>query len=221
MKKKLLSLVLAGAMVASTSVSAFADDSKTYEFTSGSVDHQVTITGDVQNTKGEVAPGTISVTVPTAMAFTIDKNGDINGGEIEIVNKGNETVEVFAKEFTDTTATSGVVVVKEDELSSKLDEGFTEGKRYITLNLTGGDVAVGLISGKAEGHTGFVNLTDNQEISSSVNTSLGKAWKENNLKLTLSGKAKKTGKAYQAPTEAFRDTFNLVLKIQKADKTSS
>ena len=150
------------------------------------------------------------------MAFTIDKNGDINGGEIEAVNKGNETVEVVAKEFTDTTATSGIVVVKESELSDKLDETVTEGKRYITLNLTGTDAAVGLISGKTSGNTGFVNLTDGQEISSSANTSLGKAWKENNLKLTLSGKAKKTGKNYQAPTEAFRDTFNLVLKIQKA-----
>lgn len=216
MKKKLLSLVLAGAMVASTSVSAFADDSKTYEITDSGVDHKVTITGDVQNTTGAVAPGTISVTVPTTMAFTIDKNGEINGGEIEVVNKGNETVEVVAKEFTDTTATSGIVAVKESELSDKLDETVTEGKRYITLNLTGTDAAVGLISGKTSGNTGFVNLTDGQEISSSANTSLGKAWKENNLKLTLSGKAKKTGKNYQAPTEAFRDTFNLVLKIQKA-----
>ena len=44
MKKKLLSLVLAGAMVASTSVSAFADtNEQEYDITSGTKEHKVTI----------------------------------------------------------------------------------------------------------------------------------------------------------------------------------
>ena len=58
MKKKLLSLVLAGAMVASTSVSAFADttEEKTYVIDSVGKDHQVDITGNVANTSDEVVP---------------------------------------------------------------------------------------------------------------------------------------------------------------------
>lgn len=98
MKKKLLSLVLAGAMVASTSVSAFADtNTQEYDISRGTAEHRVNIEGHVENSKGETVPGTISVTVPTSVAFTINSNGDITGGKIKIVNKSKEKVEVVAK----------------------------------------------------------------------------------------------------------------------------
>lgn len=220
MKKKLLSLVLAGAMVASTSVSAFAETVDTAEYNIGKQgqDHQVKITGDVQNTKGEVVEGTISVTVPTAMAFTITKDGTIEGGTINVVNKSKQQVEVVAKEFTDTTPSSGVVIVKESELEGKLDEN-SDSKRYISLKLTGTGGSVGLISAKSDNQTGFIN-EEGTEITNNGNQaypSLGNAWDGNNVTLTLSGRAKSNteSKAYTAPGTAIQDKFNLVLKIQK------
>lgn len=117
MKKKLLSLVLAGAMVASTSVSAFADTTIS-SFKDESNKANVTISGSVDDDKGNQASGTISVTVPTALKFQVDKNGSFTGSKITITNKGLDKVDVFAHEFKDDTPTTGIVVKTQNELQA-------------------------------------------------------------------------------------------------------
>lgn len=215
MKKKLLSLVLAGAMVASTSVSAFADtNEQEYDITSGTKQHKVTIEGNIANTSNEVVPGTISVTVPTAVSFTIDKGGQITGGEIKVKNSSNEKVEVVAKEFIDTNSTDGIVIVKESDLDAKIDSN-TDTKRHISLKLVG-DKSVGLISERGTDKTGFLNEAG-EEIGNNTNPSLGEAWNGNPLILRLVGRTTKTdGTEYSAPGKAIQNDFNLVLKIQKS-----
>ena len=91
MKKKLLSLVLAGAMVASTSVSAFAADTviNTNEGTAN-----VTISGAVEGNNGEAPSGTISVSIPTALSFSVNKDGEVSGGNIIINNEIPKTIPV-------------------------------------------------------------------------------------------------------------------------------
>lgn len=217
MKKKLLSLVLAGAMVASTSVSAFADEI-TVDKTGK--EHRVDVKGNVENENGEIVSGTITVTVPTAVSFTIDQNGDIKAGNIEIVNRNDERdkVQVIAKEFKDPNPTDGIIIVKDGNLNDKIQENnsATDTKRYISLNLKGTDTTVGLISEKeGSDKTGFVDLKTNTEIANSAITSLGTAWRGNNLTLELTGRAKKAGTTYVPPTNAIKSDFNLVLKIQK------
>lgn len=220
MKKKLLSLVLAGAMVASTSVSAFAATDTTKEVIvdrNNGTETRVDVTGNMESTTGETVQGTISVTVPTAVAFTIDRNGDITGGDIQIVNKGGEKdkVEVVVKEFKDPNPTSGIVLVKEDELDTKIGQNSND-TRYISLKLEGNGDSVGLVSSKDDSQTGLVNA-QGQSISTTANTSLGNAWNGNDLTLTLTGKTKKTtGEAYVAPNKPIQSNFNLILKIQKA-----
>lgn len=219
MKKKLLSLVLAGAMVASTSVSAFAaTEDATYNIDSTtSQNHKVTITGDIANGQNETLPGTITVTIPTAMAFTVDKDGTVTGGKIEVVNRSNESVEVVAKEFNDTTPDNKIVLVKKSELDDKIAAG-EEGKTYMALDLIGNTNTVGLVSSKNTSETGFVKNSDESAIQASENTTLGNAVNGINLELKLEGKAKHSDSsqhAYSAPTTAVNDTFNLILKIQK------
>lgn len=220
MKKKLLSLVLAGAMVASTSVSAFAADTneKEYDITSGPKEHKVNIEGNITNGSNEVVPGTISVTVPTSVAFTINSNGNIAGGKIKIVNKSNEKVEVVAKEFTDTTSADKIVIVKDSELDQKIDDGASDpSKKYISLNIQSDSKSLGLISAKGAGKTGFLNGdTEIATSGSDENVSLGTAWKDNDLTLSLTGRTKKNGETYSAPANPIRDDFSLLLKIQKA-----
>ena len=217
MKKKLLSLVLAGAMVASTSVSAFADEI-TVDKTGK--EHRVDVKGNVENERGEIVSGTITVTVPTALSFTIDKNGDIKAGNIEIVNRNDERdkVEVIAKEFKDPNPTDGIIIVKDGDLNTRIGQNnnATDTKRYISLNLKGTDATVGLISEKENSNkTGFIDLKTNTEIENTINTSLGTAWQDNNLTLTLTGRAKKDDTQYVPPTNPIKSDFNLVLKIQK------
>ena len=217
MKKKLLSLVLAGAMVASTSVSAFADDNREYIIDDQGRDHQVTVTGDVLDTKNEAVPGTITVTVPTSMAFTINKDGVLQGGDITIVNRSQKSVEVVAKEFKDTTSDSKIIAVKDSELDQKIqDNSSTPNKKYVSLTLTGNGKSLGLVSSSDDSETGFIDEAEN-EITNGTNPSLGHAWESNNLNLSLSGRAKssQSGQTYTPPTEPIKDQFNLVLKIQK------
>lgn len=210
MKKKLLSLVLAGAMVASTSVSAFADD-KDITVGSNGTEQQVDITGNIANNTNQILPGTITVTVPTSMSFTINKEGQIEGGDINITNKSTEKVEVVAREFVDSTPDSGIIVKKEGDLT-----GATNGdnKRYVSLTLVGQN-SVGLTSNKTK--TGLVDLSNGNEIETSANTSLGTILPQGNLRLSLTGTAKDNGSGtYEAPTTAISDKFTLTLKIQKA-----
>lgn len=215
MKKKLLSLVLAGAMVASTSVSAFAaTEDATYNIDSTtSQNHKVTITGDVANQNNETLPSTITVTIPTAMAFKVDKDGTVSGGRIEVVNKSNESVEVVAEKFSDSTPDSKIVLVKKSELDSKIQQN--DGKTYMTLDLIGDTNTVGLVSNPSTSETGFVKNSDETQISASTKTTLGNAVNGSNLELRLEGNAKGTSGSYTAPQTAVNDTFNLILKIQK------
>lgn len=223
MKKKLLSLVLAGAMVASTSVSAFAaTEDATYNIDSTKPqNHKVTITGDIANKKNETLPGTITVTIPSAMAFTVDKDGKVTGGKIEVVNRSSESVEVVAEKFNDTTPDNKIVLVKKTELDSKIEAaeaGSEEGKTYMTLDLIGNTNTLGLVSSKVTSESGFVKNSDESPIQAGENTTLGNAVNGINLELKLEGNAKHSDSsqhAYSAPTTAVNDTFNLILKIQK------
>lgn len=223
MKKKLLSLVLAGAMVASTSVSAFAATTdKEYTIGEKGQEHQVTITGDVANGSNETVPGTITVTVPTTMKFMVSSTGELQGGNITVVNRSTDKVEVVAQKFTDTTSDGKIVVVKDSELNDKIRDGESDTtKRYVSLRLTGNGKSVNLVSKTTDSPSGFVNETGNP-VTAGTETSLGNAWENNDLVLKLEGRAKSTesGKNYAPPTDAMNDQFNLVLKIQKAPKNS-
>ena len=125
MKKKFLSLMMAAAVVATTSVSAFAAEVKT---DGGEVD--VTITGSVNGPNDTPPEGTISVSVPTALTFTVNKDGKFTGSSLTVTNNGTEAVDVFAYEFTDiSNAANGI------EVKTQLVEG--DNRTKVTLNLSG------------------------------------------------------------------------------------
>lgn len=108
MKKKFLSLMMAAAVVATTSVSAFAADTTTVTEDQGTAN--VIIKGSVDSDNGDLAPGTISVSVPTAMNFRVDSQGTLKGSKITITNRGAHKVDVVAYEFRNDTPNSGIEV---------------------------------------------------------------------------------------------------------------
>lgn len=212
MKKKFLSLMMAAAVVATTSVSAFAAD-QTTDVTVGKngVEQNVDITGNIANTQDQVVEGTITVTVPTAMAFTINSAGELENGKITISNKSDSKVEVIAKGFVDSTPNSGIIVKKNTDLANGDDEA---GKKNIALTLTG-QKSVGLFS-SATG-TGLYKVESGTEIQDNENTSLGVILAKNDLELRLAGETQKANSgSYTAPSKAIQDGFTLKLKIQKA-----
>lgn len=215
MKKKLLSLVLAGAMVASTSVSAFADEVK-YDIDDKGKDHKVEITGNVTDSENNKVPGTISVTVPTAVSFTINKDGKITGGDIVIKNTSEDKVKVVVKKFTDTDATGGIVLVKDSNLASSVEDD-DNSKVHASINIVSGSKSLGLVSSTSDSSTGLV-ASNGSQIEEVGETALGEAWNDNPLKLSLKGKTKAdvSEEGYNPPAQALNNTFNLVFKIQKS-----
>lgn len=213
MKKKLLSLVLAGAMVASTSVSAFADTTdKTVTVGSGETDHKVTVTGNVTDNQNTVVPGTISVTIPTAVSFRVNSQGEIDSANINITSDSAESVDVIAYKFIDPSKDSKITVVPESKLEEKKEQN-TDANRFISLSIKGGDKDVELKS--ADGTTTGIIKTGETEYNENEKPVIGTVTQGNSLRLRIEGKAAKPAAGYTAPTSPIKDDFQLMLKIKK------
>lgn len=200
MKKKLLSLVLAGAMVASTSVSAFADG-REYDITPGAErEVEVGIEGNITSHDGNVLPSTVTVTVPTSATFKVSEDGTLTSPTMNIENKGDSAVSVIASQFVDSNGTDGINVVKEVNLGSD--------RKNVSLKITGGDEEIVLTS---EDNGTMYKKNGAEKIQKDEDFVIGNATKDRPLKLTLAGK----GVAASASEEAIQNNFKLVLKIKQ------
>lgn len=211
MKKKLLSLVLAGAMVASTSVSAFADDTTISSYKDGSNTANVTINGGVDANNGDSPSGTISVSIPTALSFSVKKNGEVKGGNITITNRGAETVDVTAVSFQDTTSNRNITVKSPTEL----DEG-VDNRSNIVLSIGGttGGIAYFKSEDAGSSKNGIYNSEgQNQSSGIKVSTISGSGASDT---LTLTGYAGGVELSGDEGDKGITDTFILRLKVTKA-----
>ena len=204
MKKKLLSLVLAGAMVASTSVSAFADT--VVNKNEGTAN--VTINGSVDNNDGQPATGTISVTVPTALNFRVDKEGTVSGGSIKVVNNGIDTVDVTAVKFYDTTPNSKITVKLQNDLQESTDD-----RSNLVLSIGGNLSERAFFKSEGTGDkNGIYSASGNNETNGIKISTIGGNGQSDTL--TLNGFA---GQADLSGEEGITDEFTLTLKITKAN----
>lgn len=204
MKKKFLSLMMAAAMVATTSVSALADTTVDIPQGDGK-DINVQITGNVEDQHGGVLPGTVSVTVPTTAVFNVNaESGNVNSGAMTITNHSDEKVLVYASDFTDTTGISQIELKK---------EGVTKDspRGQVALKLTGGKRTILLTSEADKGKNGKIyDASTNNALL--ADAEIGEATKENPLVLRLQGVGGTDG---QKDT-AIKDDFQLVFKIKRA-----
>ena len=213
MKKKLLSLVLAGAMVATTSVSAFAAPISAPNGQINGADDQeyttnVNVRGDVQDQSGDIKPGTISVSVPTAANFTVDKDKGFLGTTINVSNTGTQDVDVYAYGFTDTNPNGGITVEKEGDLSG-------HDRTHVSLRIHGNAGTAHLSSTAATKGTGVYSdntLDASKEVDEWKIATVGQNAIEG---LSLEGSAGSNG---DSVTEAVSDNFTLVLKVKKTSK---
>lgn len=207
MKKKLLSLVLAGAMVASTSVSAFAADTVVNK-NEGTAN--VTINGSVDNNDGQSAAGTISVSVPTALNFKVDKDGAVSGGKINITNNGTDTVDVIAVKFQDNTPKTKITV----KTPGTLDEGDT--RANMVLSIGGNQINRAFFKTEDAGNdqNGIYNEQGlNQGQGIKVSSIEGNGGTDT---LALAGFAGKANLENDEADNGVTDEFILTLKITKA-----
>lgn len=232
MKKKFLSLMMAAAVVATTSVSAFADDNPAssvqqpaassvyqatggtnYDVTHGESEAEIGIEGNIANSKNEVKPSTINVTVPTLAKFTVNSSGNLIGSNINITSQGDTKVQVIAEQFIDKTGTTDINAVDLDTLNSENQKtpgpGVSINRKMVYLKLTGKQKAVSLQS-----ENGICGLTTSDTISDEGDRVLGTVENGKDLQLKLEGSAVVKGTAL---TEAVSDEFTLVLKLKKAN----
>jgi len=213
MKKKLLSLVLAGAMVASTSVSAFAEDKVINAPETQDVQTNVSIQGRVANDTGDLPEGNFNITIPTTASFTVSQDGDVITMPITVKNNGEQNIEVYAVKFADTTATEGtnITVTKQSDLKSK-------NRSYVNLNLRGNLKTVYLKSEELNSNsTGiYQEATLTNKATTDEQLKLAVINGRNSGELTLEGKAGED--PTQTITDALTDNFTLTLKIKKSAK---
>lgn len=210
MKKKLLSLFLAGAMVASTSVSAFADTANTIEEDGGTTN--VTISGSVDDDEGNQASGTISVTVPTALKFQVDNKGHFTGSKITITNKGLDKVDIFAHEFKDDTPDTGIVVKTQNDLQADVT-AHTAKRSEVALWIQGtnGDRAYFKSEAASENKNGIYNANGtNADQGIKVASIAGGS----DDVLTLDGSAGQ--EELGSEVKAINESFTLKLKVVKS-----
>lgn len=236
MKKKLLSLVLAGAMVASTSVSAFAaskngegqdvisptttpttpiavpngeitgEDNKEYTT-------DVTVQGSVASDSGALPSTTFNVTIPTKAAFTVNKDGVLEGTPIKVSNKGTQKIDVYAYKFVDTTGEDKIKV--DSESSVKV-------KNRSNVNLTiGGKLKVLHLKSEQTNATDKNGLYTDKELNHEAQgdslklTSLAPGESED-LKLQGSAGKNNADLDQNIKSNGLSDEFTLTLKIKKA-----
>lgn len=208
MKKKFLSLMMAAAVVATTSVSAFALDTKQVEVldTVGK-QTQVTVTGNITDDSGNLPANTINVTVPTSAQFTVNQDGKVLAPEIEITSDNEEEVKVTAYKFSDPTGAEKINVV-----GNKADlTGDTATKKGVYLTLVGKTGSV-ILKSTDSSKSGLMKMDGSGEYGLEDNPELGNVSKGNPLKLNLVGE---TSSNYTAPTDAISENFTLTLKIKK------
>lgn len=209
MKKKLLSLVLAGAMVASTSVSAFAEDKVIQDSETKEVETNISIKGGVASDEGDLPTGNFNITIPTTASFTVSQDGDVITMPINVRNNGEQDIEVYAVKFVDTTATEGknITVTKQSELENK-------NRSYVNLNLRGNFKTVYLkseeISSTNNGIYKEETLTQNA-VGEDLKLAVINSKQADDI--TIEGNAgSNDGEAIE---KALTDNFTLTLKIKK------
>lgn len=220
MKKKFLSLMMAAAMVATTSVSAFASEAEgvdvipttpsaatgeeRLDISDGNGETtNIGITGNIANKNNKVLPTTISVTVPTAAKFTVTKDGVLVGSNITIRNEGSETVSIIAEKFIDKSGTNDINVVSESDLGS-------DNRKNVSLKLTGDLATVNLKTQTTSG-LGLVDK-DGHEVQEGQGLVLDNIKGGNFKTLSLTGKAVTAGSPLETPVN---DSFTLMLRVKK------
>lgn len=215
MKKKLLSLVLAGAMVASTSVSAFATPNVTGSDAKDETIN-VTITGEVLGEKGEKPAGNFSVTVPTAASFTVNKDSkSILSAPITIENSGTQDIDVYADKFVDLSRGDGdgITVVSESETKNN------HNRTYVSLNLQGELNTAYFKTESDENKSGIYKkpeLLDADKVEAE-GLKLINIQKTQSKSLTLSGVVGNNEAVLDKPVS---NNFTLTLRIKKSSKQS-
>ena len=229
MKKKFLSLMMAAAVVATTSVSAFAAEniivhvSMPKEANDTDTDdqeptHEINITGNIQSNDGKMPTTSFKVTVPTAANFTVNNQGVLVGPGLTVKNEGTQGIVVYAHNFSK-TGTGSIKVVSETDV---LNVSTPKPRSTVSLKLVvDGEDKAFLAAG--EGKSGVytkADIADGHKGTGEGDELLRLDAARNDVattkKIKIEGKAGTEG----IGDTPMSDTFELVLKIKKSENNN-
>lgn len=174
-----------------------------------SVEHQISITGNIADENGIIKPGVVQVTVPTRALFTVDKDGKFVGSYINIKNSGYEALDIYAYKFKDVTGESYINVKSEEDISTNSSNTT---RNNVSLKISGKWSTAYFKTDKSSSESGVYKnpqLTERSDEGVKISTVNANSTD----KLTLSGTA---GKKTSNSDTAISDTFTLILKIKKS-----
>ena len=207
MKKKFLSLMMAAAVVATTSVSAFASTQTIKSSNDVERSAEVKVEGKVADDSGTLpSSGTFNVTIPSKVAFSVDKYGVFTGVELPIENNGDHAISVKVANFTDLDGDLGIKLNRTDDLSDSNVNANIK-RNEINLTLEGNRKKVYLGDGEVKdklGNDSATNLSDTEMAEVAIGAT---------EKLQLEGYAGKQGLGANA--SAITNNFTLTFKISK------
>ena len=173
-------------------------------------EHNVYITGNVQNDKGEVKPGTLQVRVPTTAAFKIDKDGNFSTADIIITNQGTQSVDIYAYKFIDVNGTSGIEIKSNSEVTTDSSD---KPRSNISLNIGGNRGTAYFKTENTSLNKSGIYENPDLTTESSDGIKISTIGSTSSDTLTLKGEA---GKKTSGIDTAIKDTFTLILKIKKS-----
>ena len=172
--------------------------------------HNISITGNVLNDKGEMPSGTFQVVVPTTASFTVDKDGKFIGTTITIRNQGYQNIDVYAYKFIDVDGSEGINVKRELEITTNQNNVT---RSDISLNILGNQrIAYFKTEDKTSSNSGIYQNPELTTPASSDGIKISRISANSQDVLTLQGEA---GKNSNIDT-AISNTFTLILKIKKS-----
>ena len=206
MKKKFLSLMMAAAVVATTSVSAFASTQNITGSVADEKKAQVTVEGKIADDTGSLPVGVYNVTIPSKVVFSVDDHGTFTGVELPIVNNGDDAINIKVADFVDTDGNdTGIKLNTSDDLGVSANK--TGKKRSeINLSLQGNVKKVFLGNGEVIDKLGTGSKSLKNEVMAEVAPN-------ETYKLQLSGNAGQD--ILGAGVSAITNKFALTFKISK------
>lgn len=188
------------------------DNEKDLITSNSTTNSSISTSGIIKSDAGETPKKTISVSIPTSIAFTVNKDAEFIGANINITNNGEVPVDISAVEFMDYNIDKGIKLITTTDVRTSATTKNTESVGYrrneINLYLEGNLKKVYL------GHEKIVSQLGEQE-ASEAEKKIAKVLANSSTTLTLNGVAGQNPLKVNKP---IKDTFRLTLRIKKSSK---
>lgn len=188
------------------------DNEKDLITSNSTTNSSISTSGIIKSDAGETPKKTISVSIPTSIAFTVNKDAEFIGANINITNNGEVPVDISAIKFMDYNIDEGIKLITTTDVRTSATTKNTESVGYrrneINLYLEGNLKKVYL------GDEKIVSQLGEQE-ASEAEKKIAKVLANSSTTLTLNGIAGQNPLEVNKP---IKDTFRLTLRIKKSSE---